>query len=89
MKNFLTKNILGFLLLSLTLGLAPFNPPHIVGKLQWLAGGGAISGDQPMQAMDWFDLFLHGFPWVLLLTAILLNVIDKLKGKSIDNVGQR
>lgn len=79
MKTFLTKNIVMFLLLSLSLGLAPFNPPHIVGKLQWLLGGGAFSGEQPMQAMDWFDLLLHGTPWLLLIISVVLNVMTKLK----------
>jgi len=52
-----------FLLFSLTLGLAPFSPePHIVGKLRWIAGG-AIG----MTSMDWFDVLLHGTPWILLL----------------------
>ena len=48
---------------SLTLGLAPFAPePHIVGKIRWVMGG-AVG----MQPMDWFDLVLHGAPWMLLL----------------------
>jgi len=52
------------LLLCLTLGLAPFFPePHIWGKLKWLWGGGV-----GMQGMDYFDVVLHGFPWVLLMT---------------------
>ncbi len=47
----------------LTLGLAPYVPePHIVGKIRWVWGG-AVG----MQPMDWFDLALHGLPWVLLL----------------------
>lgn len=51
------------LLLCATLGLAPFVPvPHIWDKLRWVAGGA-----KGMQAMDWFDLVLHGTPWVLLL----------------------
>lgn len=50
------------LVLSLTLGLAPFVPePHIWGKLQWLAGG-AVG----MQPMDYFDVLLHGAPWIWL-----------------------
>ncbi|MEZ5023411.1 MAG: hypothetical protein R2728_09150 [Chitinophagales bacterium] len=50
-------------LLCLTLGLAPFQPePHIWGKIKWIAGGA-----NGMQPMDWFDFFLHGFPWILLL----------------------
>jgi hypothetical protein len=55
------------LLLCLTLGLAPFWPePHIVGKLRWVAGG-AVG----MAPMDWFDLALHGFPWLLLVGVAL------------------
>lgn len=43
----------------LTLGLAPFAPPHIVEKLQMLAKGKLV------KPIDWFDLFFHGVPWVL------------------------
>jgi len=51
------------LLFCLTLGLAPYTPePHIVGKLRWLWGGA-----QGMQALDWFDLVIHGFPWAYLI----------------------
>lgn len=51
------------ILLCLTMGLAPFVPePHIWGKVKWLAGGAVGMGP-----MDWFDVVLHGFPWVLLL----------------------
>jgi len=60
---------------SLTLGLAPFTPePHIVGKLKWLAGG-AVG----MQAMDWFDLLMHGAPWALLLISSGMWLGEKLK----------
>ena len=45
----------------LTLGLAPFAPPHIVEKLQMLAKGKLV------KPIDWFDLFFHGVPWVLLI----------------------
>ncbi len=55
------------LLLCLTLGLAPFYPePHIWGKIKWISGG-AVG----MQALDWFDVLLHGFPWVLLVRLLL------------------
>ncbi len=47
-------------LLSLTLGLAPFAPPHLFEKLAMLARG------ELSRAVDWFDLFLHGSPWLLL-----------------------
>ena len=62
-----------FLIASLTLGLAPWSPPHIIGKLQWLMGGA-----EGMEFMDWFDLVLHGTPWVLLFGAILIEGKQKL-----------
>jgi hypothetical protein len=79
MKQFLIKNFGLFLIASLTLGLAPFTPPHIWGKLQWIAGGGAISGAQPMQTADWLDLLMHGAPWVLMLISGSLLLFDKIK----------
>ena len=61
------------LLLCLTLGLAPFFPePHIVGKIRWILGGA-----NGMQAMDWFDVLLHGFPYVLLIRIILIKLFSK------------
>jgi hypothetical protein len=45
----------------LTLGLAPFAPPHILEKLQMLARGKLV------KPIDWFDLVFHGLPWLLLL----------------------
>ena len=45
----------------LTLGLAPFTPPHIVEKLQMLAKGKLV------KPIDWFDLLFHGVPWILLI----------------------
>jgi hypothetical protein len=76
MKNQVKKNWKLFLIGSLTLGLAPFNPPHILGKIQWLFGGNAFSGENAMQAQDWFDVFLHGAPWMLLGVSILLNLFS-------------
>lgn len=46
--------------LCLTLGLAPFTPPHVIEKLSMLARG------ELSRAIDWLDLFLHGAPWLLL-----------------------
>ena len=66
-----------FLIASLTLGLAPFSPPHIWGKIQWILGGGAISGDSPMQFMDWWDFIMHGTPWFLLIISLMLNLFSK------------
>ncbi len=49
------------ILACLTLGLAPFAPPHIWEKLQMLSQGRLV------RPIDWFDLVFHGFPWLLLL----------------------
>jgi len=60
-------------LLCLTLGLAPFFPePHIWGKLQWIAGGA-----KGMQLKDWFDVLLHGFPWVLLIRVTIVKLTTR------------
>ncbi|UKM66429.1 hypothetical protein GSB9_03019 [Flavobacteriaceae bacterium GSB9] len=69
----LTKNFKLIVLLCLTLGLAPFFPePHIWGKLKWIAGGA-----KGMAFIDWFDVVLHGFPFVLLLVALALKLQKK------------
>ena len=61
------------IILVLTLGLAPYSPePHLFGKIRWVKGG-AVG----MQPMDWFDLVLHGFPFVLLLVYLVLTVQKK------------
>lgn len=58
------------LLACLTLGLAPFIPePHVWGKLRWVAGG-AVG----MKPIDWFDLLMHGLPWVLLFRLAALRI---------------
>ena len=67
MKNLLDWKI--WLAVSLTLGLAPFTEPHIIGKLKWVFGG-AIG----MKMMDWFDLVLHGSPWLILLISIFVKI---------------
>ncbi len=57
-------------LASLTLGLAPLAPePHIVGKLRWVLGGASGMGMQ-----DWFDLVMHGAPWVWLIRTAWLQI---------------
>ena len=61
------------LLLCFTLGLAPYFPePHLLGKIRWVAGG--ASG---MSAMDWFDLLLHSFPFLLLLRLLIVKLRKK------------
>ncbi len=65
------------LVAALTLGLAPFFPePHIWGKIKWVAGG-AVG----MKPLDWFDLVLHGAPWIW-LGATLVRMLLVGKGAS-------
>ena len=45
----------------LTIGLAPFRPPHVWEKLQMLAHGDL------RRPIDIFDFAMHGAPWLLLL----------------------
>ena len=62
----------GLLVLAcLTLGLAPFAPPHIWEKLQMLMKG------QLVRPIDWFDLVLHGTPWVLLILKVIVSLTQK------------
>jgi len=56
------------IILSLTLGLAPFTPPHLFEKLAMLARG------ELSRAIDWFDLLLHGSPWLLLLAKGIVSL---------------
>ncbi|OHD68049.1 MAG: RND transporter [Spirochaetes bacterium RBG_16_49_21] len=49
----------------LTLGLAPFNPPHVYEKLVML-----FKGDL-RRFIDWFDLVLHSSPWIVLIMKII------------------
>ena len=59
--NFIRKLPWGLLIVAcLTLGLAPFFPPHIWEKLVMLSRGELV------RPIDWFDLFYHGIPWILL-----------------------
>lgn len=74
MKTGLKNNWNLFLIASLTLGLAPFNPPHILGKIQWILGGNAFSGDKAMELQDYWDLLLHGSPWLLFLSSSFLRL---------------
>ncbi|ODT34690.1 MAG: RND transporter [Lautropia sp. SCN 70-15] len=55
-----------FVLLALTLGLAPYLPePHVWEKLKMLAAGALV------RPVDIFDLLLHGLAWVLLALKLL------------------
>ncbi len=57
--------------LCLTLGLAPFAPPHLYEKLRMLARGELV------RPIDWFDLFLHGTPWALLVLKAVASITGK------------
>ena len=52
----------------LTLGLAPFAPPHIYEKLALLVRG------QLRRPLDWFDLIFHAAPWLLALAKALVTL---------------
>ena len=48
-----------------TIGLAPLFPePHVWEKLRMLVQGNLAC------ALDWFDLVMHGTPWVLVVLKI-------------------
>ncbi len=70
--EFIAKLPWGLLILAcLTLGLAPFSPPHIWEKLQMLAKG------QLVRPIDWFDFVLHGTPWALLILKAIVSLTQK------------
>jgi len=60
------------IIFCLTLGLAPFSPPHIWEKIQMLLKG------QLVRPIDWFDFVLHGLPWVLLLAKAIITLVKKI-----------
>jgi len=62
MMDFLDKLPMStVVVLCLTLGLAPFAPPHLYEKLRMLSRGELV------RAIDWFDLVMHASPWVVLV----------------------
>lgn len=71
---------------SLTLGLAPFldgNPArfhaHIWKQLT------NIWYSRTMTGMDWFDLAMHGAPWILLIIILGIKLEKLIKGKKAIN----
>lgn len=64
---------LWIVIICATLGLAPFNPPHVVEKLLMLSRGELV------RAIDWFDLAMHGAPWVVLILKVV-SVFVRPKG---------
>lgn len=70
MVEFLNRLPWGLLIFAcLTVGLAPFRPPHLWEKMVWLYHGKAL------RPIDWFDIVLHGTPWVLLTMKAALAVM--------------
>lgn len=68
MREWLAHIPLGLIIVAcLTLGLAPFTPPHIWEKLNMLVAG------ELKRPIDWFDLLFHGAPWILLILKLLLG----------------
>lgn len=73
-ENGIDMNLLNnprlIILLCLSLGLAPFFPePHLWGKIKWLWGGGV-----GMQPLDYFDLLMHGAPFLLLIRWVVVSL---------------
>jgi len=72
MMDYISKLPWGLVVLAcLTLGLAPFAPPHIWEKLQMLSKG------QLIRPIDWFDLALHAAPWVVLILKAVVSFTTK------------
>jgi hypothetical protein len=70
--EFISKLPWGLVILAcLTLGLAPFAPPHIWEKLQMLVKG------QLVRPIDWFDFVMHGAPWAVLLLKGYVSLSQK------------
>lgn len=66
MLSWLDRLPLGLVLLAcLTLGLAPFAPPHLWEKLLMLR---RLELSRPI---DWLDLLLHGAPWMVLVLSLV------------------
>ncbi len=69
--NDLLNNWKVVILLCLTLGFAPYFPePHIWGKIKWIAGGA-----NGMKIVDWFDVLLHGFPFIVLIRLLIIQMV--------------
>ncbi|MEX1663499.1 RND transporter [Thioclava sp. 15-R06ZXC-3] len=62
------------------LGLAPFTPePHIWEKLKMLASGTLV------RPVDWFDLCLHGLPWIILAVKLVQWVKTGKAGRAAED----
>ena len=65
-------------LLCLTIGLAPYKPPHVVEKLSLLFRGELV------RPVDWFDFALHGSPWLLLAAKAVLTARNFVRSSASD-----
>ena len=69
MEKFISDTpLIFFVVMALTLGLAPFTPPHLYEKIIMLFNGKLI------KLVDWFDFFMHLTPWVLLIIKVVYTV---------------
>lgn len=58
----------------LTLGMALyFSEPHLLGKVKWVAGANRMTFE------DWFDVLLHGSPFVLLIRIAMIKIMSFIK----------
>ncbi|MEE9439156.1 MAG: hypothetical protein V3V14_09165 [Saprospiraceae bacterium] len=74
-KKDIKSNLVMALIASLTLGLTPFFPePHLWGKIKWVMGGA-----KGMQLLDYWDLIMHGFPWIMLFYFLILLIFKNFK----------
>lgn len=72
------SQLLNALLFCVVPGLLPFSAePHIVGKVRWVMGG-AVG----MQPLDYFDLFLHGSPFVYLAYVLIKMLKESLSANA-------
>ena len=61
------------IVITLTIGLAPFAPePHVVEKLKML-----VAGDLA-RPIDIFDLVMHSSPWILLILKTIRQFAVKI-----------
>ena len=63
----------------LTLGLAPFYPPHLLNH------GKSLILRHSLTAIDQFDLFYHSLPWLILLTKGTLSILMLMSKKPVQN----